>query len=333
MSEVTPETPAGSVSATDNPNEWWAGKLKELGDGAQTVVDSEPVEQATEAEPVAATPEVPQPSWKELTFPDDPEVHGFFRGKPIPEVLKSYSEAEKRMAELGREANDLRAQLAARKALEDILGTRQPEPQKPVELRDRYAARGVDLDVDPIANPEKFAQATLELSREEVKRAKDEEAAQQEQKRQGVLSVIQAAERAREALGVAPDMEYGNRLMQKVIPLIRGRFGEDALRNPQAFYDTYLEEFGPVQATPASESAPSTPPPAVPVIPNPPGAKRPAPVAASNDKLPTLPKEQQRVIEQLRAAVKATGLVPEERLKGYEERAAQHLEQLKRRGY
>lgn len=79
----------------------------------------------------------------EEIIPEDEEgVGGFFKGKPVLELVKSQKYAEAKIEEQGRELNRLRAEMAAKEAagsvLEKLLAAKEKpeEPKRPAPLPD-----------------------------------------------------------------------------------------------------------------------------------------------------------------------------------------------------
>jgi hypothetical protein len=338
MATDAPDIPQGP-SVIDNPVEWMADKLQKASTADEPV--SEPAAPAQPPEPIEATaepgpaetPEAPQPqtTWKDLRFPeDDPEVHGFFRGKPLPEVLRSYGYAERKIQEQGHELSTLRTELAAYKALKDMMAPQRPQTQ-PKTLKDRYADLGVDLDTESITNPERVETARMEILRQEAAVQAEAKLAEERQKsevqsneRQFQAAVISAAETARLRLDVPRD-EYGRKIVG-VMATIRASHGDAALLNDQAYEDYYVSLYGKPKTASQEATAPTPPPPGIPSAPNPPGVKRSGSVAPA-DKVPTLGAEQRRQIENFADTMQFKGELREQ----YIQKSAAALAALEKR--
>lgn len=331
MSEVIPSEAQPEIGTP----EWTEAELAKLQSS-----QSEP--EATEAAP-AADPEPqpepvpdPQPTvvrWKDLEnirlAEDDPDVPlGFFKGKPLVEPFKSQQYAQQKIDEQGKEISQLRMQLAAREAVKEVLGTQAQPAEKPKTRKELYAELGVDLDVDPIANPERYEEARAAIDRKEFERIATEKAQaeravieQREQQQRYFAGVIGAVETARRDLGIPEDV-YKDRAIA-IVQNVRYEKGDAALLDPNEIKAMHARMWG---ESPAPQPVASQPPP-VPEVPNPPGAKRPAQTAPSPTAAPTLRAEQQRFLDQHYGH-----LPPEEKAK-VTATYLRNLERYKQRGY
>lgn len=317
MSDVTP---AAGASIDDSFDKLLVA-LRE-GDGDTL---TETVEQAGTPEAQAAPEEEKKPSWKEVILPeDDPEIPGFFKGKPAAEAIKSYREAEKRLHEVGYQRNRLEAELAAKDVLIEQLN-RQLKPQEP--QRPVSPWEGVDLQEKIITDPAAVLQTQEQRLRAEFEQRLATERSQileqmqaTEHQRELVRRIEAAGERAREALG------YSKEQWPSVVAVVQSE-----LLNPQSQYVTELggvfSEQAWVQAVndvvprlvPQKQNNPAVTQPA-----EPPGAKRASVAQVTSQAKPKLAAEDKHIASTFKAVF--GNLVTDD----YEDRVAERLQQYRR---
>lgn len=156
MADTNATTNSGPAVGSE---EWVKATL----DKAQATAEVPDIEsQATGAEgsapPEAAAGQAATtvPRWNEVVIPtDDDTVDGFFRGKTVDELNKSFKASQREMQQAQREVNELRSKLAAQQAVADLVKELKPAAPTPTPI-DPYAANGLNLETDPILNPTKF---------------------------------------------------------------------------------------------------------------------------------------------------------------------------------
>lgn len=178
-------------------------------------VEAAPAVEA-EAEEQDAEPEDTAPSmWDQTISEDDPFVtNNFFKGRPLREVMKSAESNFQRSGALQRELDEAKQKLAAFEAVDTYVQRVKEAAERNKPPVDPWKAKGVDLEVDPIANPAKFAQALKEIVAEEVNqrvsgdiaktREVDSQAQEQTRYETAVASAIGAAKQHLVSKGATP---------------------------------------------------------------------------------------------------------------------------------
>ena len=286
MAEIEATPSLEDMLLTGDMDGFIKAQIGEEADEPQAPALAEEAPAAPVAEPPAAEVPAPEPrtSWREQVIPeDDPDVDGFFKGKPVGEIYKSQRHATLKIQEQGERLKKLEAQLAAREALADVAKQLQRPESAPEAAVDPFVARGINLQEDAVLRPEKVMEAMRDISREESERIADEKIGKVLQQRDQVQyqqTVINAIEAARNELHIpGEDFSHDGYVLLEVAKQIDPRLAT----NPK-FYVNYLQEraqraarYGQSASPAAPAAAPPPPPPASPAsAANPPGAKRPA---------------------------------------------------------
>lgn len=315
MSSVT-ENPQPKVTVDQDPAEWVNNNLSK----AQSAPD------ATAATIPAEQPPAAQPNPLDLNLPEDFE-HGFFRGKPVKELYKSFRATEAEMQRAQREAKELRdererlraetaaANLAVRMAAEQRQATPQDslsEIEKIWFENPKEAARR--LKEETIAEARRIATESQRTTSAET------QAAITNRDRQARFEA--AREEARQRLNVDP-ATWKKRVVAVLAEITDPEsryFGDGQTSGPlvtQNYIDAYRELYGEQTPQPTVTVAPAKP-----TAGNPPGAHKPASTVAPppNAGLPTLSNEKRAA---LTMTAQRLGIDPEKYITRYTKEVGQ----------
>jgi hypothetical protein len=274
--------PVEKIDPTANLGEWLEKDL-------QSIRGETPVAKSEDLTPATPMPEPPQPpatSWRDVVFGDDVE-NKFFKGKPVPEVLKSYNElrthhdtykgnTEKELRELRRERDELRARQVADTAIREYV--QQNEQRQTQE--DPRLVRAQEVWHDNPAEAMRLITAVNDERAQQIAQAnlaklREDMSAETQQDR-----VRMAGTQAYDAAVVRLAKDYG---LDEATARMRANFLIPVIteQDPSPIFsaDNYIAAAGQIFGAPKA-AAPSTTPVVVPVPATPatpPGAAKPSP--------------------------------------------------------
>lgn len=268
-----------------------------------------PAEQVKPAEPTPAAPTPPDPL--EAVLPDNFE-HGFFRGKPVRELFKSFKATESEMQRAQRDAKEQR-ELAERYRAEsvakDVAITMAAEARtpKPDEL-DAIEGKWFENPKDAVRMLEdRFSKKFTEQNKQN--RA---ETVQEVASRERTQKFATAMEEARQRLNMDPQTwsKHAKAVVAELTDPQSRYYGDGATQGPlitQNWLDAHAELY------PNQPAVTVTP---VPQAGNPPGAHKASAVnAPPNAGLPTLSGEKRAALTMI---AQRLGFDPESYLTRYQ---------------
>lgn len=288
------------------------------------ITGGEPVQAPSSTDEAPKAPERRIVSLNDEFFPDDFE-HGFFRGKPVAEIVKSFRATETAMQKAQREANErraeaeqLRADVAARDlALQMAAEARQPRQQiDPLE--------GIDdlLITNPRAAFEKMKEAAKNEVRQEQQREFQkfqQDHDQQTTKERLTATALQARDQAfaeLSAQGVTKDQFL--KRQRAILAEITNTESEYGQNQGPLVAANYVQAYKDLFGDPSPAQSVVTPPPA-PMQSAPPGSKTVVTQSPTNAGLPTLSQEKKNALAIVTAGL---GIDQNEFLKRYAEQTA-----------
>lgn len=307
MSSAT-ETPQPKVTVDQNPAEWVNQNLSKA-----AAPDAPP--QGTPAESPAV-----QPNPLELNLPEDFE-HGFFRGKPVKELYKSFRATEAEMQRAQREAKELRdekerlrAEVAAKNLAVQMAAEqhqRQTQPQDNLSNIERVWFEN-PKEAARLLREETLAEARRIAAETQTKTSAETIATITTRDRQTRATAAYEEARQRLNLDEATWQKRAKAVLAEITDPQSRYFGDGQTSGPlvtQNYIDAYKDIYG--------EPAPTvTVAPAKPAAGNPPGAHKPASTVAPppNAGLPTLATEKRAALER---TAQSLGIDPEKYITRY----------------
>lgn len=283
-------------------------------------------------EPEVAAKPAPAPAsidLNEIIVPDDADVSGFFKGKPVTEVFKSHHHAENRMRELAEENTTLKTQVIAAAETRKILAEMNP-PQATEQPHETDPFEGLNLRVDPLKDPEGFyrelhtrmetlADQKAEQKLAEYKQRADAESHQTNQFNRSMNSLAAAhrkiAEARPELMGTdgKPSPKFdkvAKSLINEVVTSAADYPG--GLEAEASYIAAYSNLYGPVDYG-AKPTPDATPPPAPrPVVTKPEGTPSASRARTTSSKpttsAPSLRQEQADAANQIASMILQGGL-------------------------
>lgn len=289
-------TSSDRPNPADNVTAWLEKREAEpASTTGQSETQASPAEPTVAVEAPAVQPTTPEGDWWETGLSD--VNHGFLKGRKGPEVEKAFRHAETAKQQAERERNEARQQLdrfqrereaevAARKVLAESQ-PRQPEIDPDAEI-----------EAQLLENPRAGIKAIRERARNEAEQYVEKKLAElqqvnaaNEQKNQVLKAGADAYDKAREALGVSPEV-YNKRVRAVLVDLTdpsSPHYGDgNNIFRPEKYVEVW-KEYYPDAPIPAA--APAAPVIAIPELPTPPGAKRPSNAVTSEATASPLDKE------------------------------------------
>lgn len=259
-----------------------------------------PAEEAAPAEPA---PPAQEPvgseatAWASTVIPEDADVNGFFKGKPVSEVLKSYSHAEKKIQELGHELNQVRMEMAAKLAAGEFIGNMLKKPEPP-PAQEEYP--------DPVLDPKGYSDKIRALNEQrtvELIAQRENEAGERIRTKAELDYKYQIAKaamlQARSAMPEMDDTRF-DKVARALIMEVRDNpeVYEGGLLSAVSFTKAYNGMFGDLPPR-TEQQAPPVPQQVFQEKQDPPGFGRSAPRQGSGTKVPSLRREQEDIVDRI----------------------------------
>ena len=241
----------------------------------------------------------------DTVIPEDEEgVGGFFKGKPVLELVKSHKYAEAKIEEQGRELNRLRAEMAAKEAAGSVLERMLAVKEKPEE------PKRPDPLPDVISEPTAYAEelerrneARMRVLLDEREKEARERAAAESIVIRNVTTANESILKFRSALPEMDDKKF-DRLAVALINEVKDHPDEypAGLLGDTSYFSAYKSMVGEIPQQEQEEVHDSV----VPDRANPPAFGRSAPrPTRAQLAVPSLRREQEEIVDRITSTMLA----------------------------